>query len=154
MRHLNSGRRLGRKTGHWKADFRNLATALLLHGRIRTTEARAKELRKVVERLITLGKRVPPSSLEGQEGEDLRQLQARRVHAIRLARRWVTDREVLQRLFTDYSERYKERPGGYTRIMKVGKRHGDNASLNIIELVDNQAVVAVESPAGEVAEKA
>ncbi|MCK6530971.1 50S ribosomal protein L17 [Myxococcota bacterium] len=154
MRHLNSGRRLGRKTGHWKADFRNLATALLLHGRIRTTEARAKELRKVVERLITLSKRVPPSSLEGREGDDLRQLQARRVHAIRLARRWVTDREVLQRLFTDYSERYKERPGGYTRIMKVGKRPGDNASLNIIELVNDQAAVAVESPSEEVGEKA
>ncbi len=144
MRHLNSGRRLGRSTGHWAADFRNLATALLLHGRIRTTQGRAKELRKVVEGLVTLSKRVPASSLEGQEGEALRALKARRLHAIRLARRWVADREVLQQLFDTYSVRYQSRPGGYTRIYKLGKRPGDNAAMVLIEMVE-----AMATPSGD-----
>ena len=136
MRHLAAGRRLGRKSGHWRADFRNLATALLKHQRIRTTEGRAKELRKVVERLITLSKRVLPSQVAASEGDAQRALVVRRVHSIRLARRWVTDREVLRQLFDVYGERYRERPGGYTRIVKIGRRPGDNAAMTVIELVD------------------
>lgn len=151
MRHMKSGRRLGRDTGHRTADFRNLATSLLQHGRIRTTEARAKELRKVVERLITLSKRVPLSSLHGVEGEDLRKLKARRVHAIRLARRWVADREVLARLFDVYGESYLHRPGGYTRIYKLGVRAGDNARMSLIELVDQPALAAPAVAAPEAA---
>ena len=135
MRHLKSGRKLGRNSSHRKAMYRNMATSLLVHGRIRTTEAKAKELRGVVERLITLGKRCPPTSLEGLSGESLADAQARRVHAMRLARRQITDRAALQLLFNEYSERYQTRPGGYTRILKLDRRSGDNAPMCLIELV-------------------
>lgn len=154
MRHLKSGRKLGRTSSHRKALWRNMSTSLLLHGRIQTTEAKAKELRSVVEKLITLGKRVPPSSLVGLEGEELAQTNAKRIHAIRLARKTVQDREALQLLFNDYSERYQDRPGGYTRILKLGRRPGDNAPMALIELVEDridEAPVANDD-AGEVAE--
>ena len=154
MRHLKSGRKLGRNSSHRKAMWRNMSTSLLLHGRIQTTEAKAKELRSVVEKLITLGKRVPPSSLEGLEGEELAQTNAKRIHAIRLARKTVEDREALQLLFNEYSERYQGRPGGYTRILKLGRRPGDNAPMALIELVEDsidEAPVATDD-AAEVAE--
>jgi large subunit ribosomal protein L17 len=131
-----------------------MSTSLLLHGRIQTTEAKAKELRSVVEKLITLGKRVPPSSLEGLEGEEFAQTNAKRIHAIRLARKTVQDREALQLLFNDYSERYQGRPGGYTRILKLGRRPGDNAPMALIELVEGRIDEAAvgNDDAGEVAE--
>ena len=154
MRHLKSGRKLGRNSSHRKAMWRNMSTSLLLHGRIQTTEAKAKELRSVVEKLITLGKRVPPSSLEGLEGEEFAKTNAKRVHAIRLARKTVEDREALQLLFNEYSERYQGRPGGYTRILKLGRRPGDNAPMALIELVEDsidEAPVASDD-AAEVAE--
>ena len=136
MRHRKSGRKLGRNSSHRKAMYRNMATSLLEHGRIQTTDAKAKELRKVVERLITLSKRVPPSAIEAADGDDQRALRARRVHAVRQARKVVADRDVLQTLFGVYSERYQDRPGGYTRITKIGRRPGDNAPMSIIELVE------------------
>jgi large subunit ribosomal protein L17 len=154
MRHLKSGRQLGRNSSHRKALFRNMSTSLLLHGRIQTTEAKAKELRSVVEKLITLGKRVPPSSLEGLTGQELSDANAKRIHAMRLARRQVEDREALNLLFNEYSERYQDRPGGYTRILKLGRRSGDNAPMTLIELVEegvDEAPVAADD-AGEVAE--
>lgn len=135
MRHLKAGRRLGRTTAHRKALFRNLVTSLLKHGRIRTTTAKAKELRSVVEKVITLSKRVPVADLETLTGDALVQAKARRVHAIRQARLLVEDREVLQTLFTEYAARYAARPGGYTRIFKVGRRPGDQAEMSLIELV-------------------
>ena len=137
MRHRHSGRQLGRNASHRKAMYRNMATSLLEHGRIKTTEAKAKELRKVVERLITLSKRVTPAAIEGAKTpEEAARLKARRVHAVRQARLWVRDRDVLQKLFSEYSERFEERPGGYTRILKIGRRAGDNAPMTIIELVE------------------
>ena len=136
MRHRKSGRRLGRNSSHRKAMFRNMATSLLEHGRIQTTDSKAKELRRVVERLITLSKRVPASALEAASGDAEARLIAQRLHAIRRARRWITDRDVLQKLFDEYGERYQDRPGGYTRITKVGRRTGDNAPMSIIELVE------------------
>ncbi len=145
MRHRKSGRALGRNSSHRKAMFRNMATSLLLHGRIRTTDAKAKELRRVVDRLITLSKRVTPSAIEAASGDEQARLRAARLHAVRQARRWVRDRDVLQTLFSDYSERYQERPGGYTRITKIGNRNGDNAALSLIELVDHE-FQAVEPP--------
>jgi large subunit ribosomal protein L17 len=147
MRHLKTGRRLGRNSAHRKAMYRNMATSLLLHGRIQTTEAKAKELRSVVDKLITLGKRVPPSQLVTLTGDELSTAKAARVHAIRLARTQVVDREALDLLFNEYSERYQGRPGGYTRIMKSGFRPGDNAPLAIIELVE--ALEASAEPAAE-----
>ena len=135
MRHRNSGRALSRNPSHRGALLRNLATSLLLHGRIRTTDAKAKELRRLVDRLITLSRRVPPSVVSAAAESDQPALRAKRVHAVRLARRWVRDREVLKKLFGEYSEHFRTRPGGYTRVTKLGNRHGDNAAMSLIELV-------------------
>jgi large subunit ribosomal protein L17 len=166
MRHRKTGRRLGRNSSHRKAMYRNMATSLLEHGRIKTTDAKAKELRRVVEKLITLSRKVPPSVLEAASGEEARKLTAKRLHAIRRARRVVKDRDVLQKLFTEYSEHFLDRPGGYTRITKIGRRSGDNAPMSIIELVEEayepdgkpikakkaaKPAPAVEEPAAEAA---
>ncbi len=117
MRHRNKGRALSRTASHKKATMRNMATSLLRHERIETTTAKAKELRPFAERLITLGKR----------GD---------LHARRLAGRLIADREVLGKLFDDIGPRFTERPGGYTRILKLGNRRGDAAEMALIELVD------------------
>ena len=117
MRHRNKGRTLSRTASHKKATMRNMATSLFRHERIETTTAKAKELRPFAERLITLGKR----------GD---------LHARRLAGRWITDRHVLGKLFDDIGPRFTERPGGYTRILKLGNRRGDAAEMALIELVD------------------
>ncbi len=135
MRHLKSGRKLGRNSSHRKAMFRNMVTSLVMEEQIRTTEAKAKELRSIAEKVLTLGRRVPPSSLEGLEGQALADAKAARVHAIRQARKWVTDRDALDRIFNEYAERYKDRPGGYLRLVKVGFRPGDNAPLNVVSLI-------------------
>ena len=135
MRHLKSGRKLGRNSSHRKAMYRNMVTSLLTHGRIRTTEAKAKELRSIADRVITLGKRVPPSSLETLKGSELDSARAKRIHNIRRARKWVLDKAALGKVFTEYAEHFKERPGGYTRIYKTGFRPGDNAPMAVIELV-------------------
>ena len=116
MRHRNKGRKLSRTHTHRKALLRNMATSLFRHERIETTTAKAKELRPVAERLITLARR----------GD---------VHARRLAGRKIQDREVLGKLFDDIAPRYAERPGGYTRILKLGTRKGDAAEMSLIELV-------------------
>jgi|SaaInl4_150m_RNA_FD_contig_31_250012_length_4017_multi_5_in_0_out_0_1 large subunit ribosomal protein L17 len=152
MRHRKSGRQLGRNSSHRKAMYRNMATSLLEHGQIRTTDAKAKELRKVVEKLITLSKRITPTAIaEASEAEAV-QLRAERVHAVRQARKTVKDRGVLQVLFGEYSERYQDRPGGYTRITKIGRRNGDNAPMSLIELVEEACEPkgsAPKAPLGE-----
>ena len=116
MRHRNKGRKLSRTHTHRKALLRNMATSLFRHERIETTTAKAKELRPVAERLITLARR----------GD---------VHARRLAGRKIQDRDVLGKLFDDIAPRYSERPGGYTRILRLGHRKGDGAEMSLIELV-------------------
>ncbi len=135
MRHKSTGRQFGIGSAHRKAMFKNMVTSLMEHGRIQTTEPKAKELRKIAERVITYAKKVPNGDLSKLEGAELANAKAKRVHAIRLARLYVCDRDVLQRIFSEYSDRYASRPGGYTRILKLGKRAGDNASMAIIELV-------------------
>jgi large subunit ribosomal protein L17 len=115
--------------------FRNMATSLLEHGQIKTTDAKAKELRKVVERLITLSKRVTPSDLDSASGAIEAALLQKRLHAVRQARKTVKNRDILQKLFSEHSEMFSARPGGYTRITKMGRRDGDNAPMSIIELV-------------------
>ncbi len=140
MRHRKSGRRLGRNSSHRKAMYRNMVTSLMLHGRITTTEATAKELRRIADKVITLGKRVPLASFEGLEGDALAAAKASRVHAIRLARRYVVNRDALDRIFNEYAERYQERPGGYTRMFKLGYRAGDDARMTLIELMPEGAV--------------
>jgi large subunit ribosomal protein L17 len=116
MQHRVVGRRLDRTTEHRTAMLRNMVTSLFRHERIETTTAKAKELRPMAERLITLARR----------GD---------VHARRLAGRKIQDRDVLGTLFDDIAPRYAERPGGYTRILKLGHRKGDGAEMSLIELV-------------------
>ena len=135
MRHLKSGRKLGRNSSHRKAMFRNMTVSLLKHGQIVTTLAKAKELRSYVEPLITLAGKNKLSNLESLSGDDLNKAKLARLHAIRLAERTIKDRAVLQTLFGDYAETYSERPGGYTRVLKKGYRPGDNAPMAIIQLV-------------------
>lgn len=119
MRHNKAGRRLGRTTSHRVAMFRNMVTSLFAHERVTTTDAKAKELRSVAEKMITLGKR----------GD---------LHAIRQAASYIRDKKVVTKLFETIAPRYKERNGGYTRIIKLGARLGDNASMSVIELVEEE----------------
>ena len=123
MRHRVAGRRLGRSTGHRKALFRNLVTELFRHGRIRTTEAKAKSVRPDAEKLITLAKK-------GLREEDYV------LHARRLAASRLNDPDVVKELFDEIAPRYETRPGGYTRILKLGPRQGDGAKMVLLELVD------------------
>ena len=116
MRHLKEGRKLNRTSSHRKALLRNMVTSLLEFEKIETTDAKAKELRKVADKMVTWGKR----------GD---------LHARRQALGVINDKKVVQKLFNDIAPRFKERGGGYTRIVKSGRRKGDNAPLSIIELV-------------------
>jgi large subunit ribosomal protein L17 len=120
MRHAARSRKLGRTSAHRKAMYRNMVTSLLQHERIQTTDAKAKEVRRLAERMITLGKR---GSL----------------HARRRALRVIRSRDVTAKVFDDLAERYRERPGGYTRVLKIGPRRGDAAALSLVELVEGQA---------------
>ena len=117
MRHGNSGRKLGRTSSHRKAMFQNMAVALLKHEQISTTLPKAKELRPIVEKLITLGKRGG-------------------LHARRQAWSVLRDDVITTKLFDTLGPRYKDRKGGYTRVLKAGFRYGDAASMAMIELVD------------------
>jgi large subunit ribosomal protein L17 len=119
MRHGNTGRRLGRTTSHREAMFRNLVTSFLNHEKITTTDAKAKEIRSVAEKMITLGKR----------GD---------LHSLRQAASYIREKSVVTKLFTTIAPRYKDRSGGYTRIVKLGIRQGDAAPISIIELVEEE----------------
>lgn len=130
MRHLKSGRILGRTTAHRKALFRNMVTALIRRERIRTTLAKAKELRGHVEKTITLGKKGT-------------------LHAKRQARKVVVEKEAFTKLFGLLSERYSKRNGGYTRIIKIGNRRGDDAPMAFIELVDREGEAPVAKAKAE-----
>jgi large subunit ribosomal protein L17 len=145
MRHRKAGRKLNMDASARKAMFRNMVTSLLKHEQIRTTEARAKELRKYAERVISLGKRAPNADdMSSLSGDALQQAEAARVHAIRRARLWVNDSDAMHRLFGEYAERFASRPGGYTRVIKAGRRPGDNAAMAIIELVGEMDAASVE----------
>lgn len=117
MRHRLSGRKLNRTSAHRKAMFANMTVSLLRHEQIITTLPKAKELRRVADRMITLGKRG-------------------NLHARRQAASFLRDAAVVRKLFGLLSERYKDRAGGYTRVLKAGFRHGDNAPVAVIELVE------------------
>jgi large subunit ribosomal protein L17 len=116
MRHGKTGRKLGRTSSHRTAMLRNMVTSFLRYESVKTTDTRAKELRKLAEKMITLGKR----------GD---------VHARRQALAVVRDRAVVTKIFNEFAERYRDRPGGYTRIIKAGYREGDSAPISIIECV-------------------
>ncbi|HJN04946.1 MAG TPA: 50S ribosomal protein L17 [Alphaproteobacteria bacterium] len=117
MRHRKKGRRLSRTSAHRKAMFANMAAALIKHEQIETTLPKAKELRPIVDKLVTLGKRGG-------------------LHARRQALSQIQDRALVDKLFTALSERYADRPGGYTRVLRAGFRYGDSAPMAVIELVD------------------
>ncbi len=117
MRHRLHGRKLNRTSTHRKAMFANMAAALIKHEQIKTTLPKAKELRPVVDKLITLGKRG-------------------NLHARRQVLSVLQDRELAEKLFSTLAERYSARPGGYTRVIKAGFRYGDAAPMAVIELVD------------------
>ena len=125
MRHRVSGRKLGRTTSHRRAMFRNQLASFIEHERIRTTLHKAKELRPLAEKMITQGKRDT-------------------LHARRLVRRWVDDRSLIKKLFDDIAPRFADRPGGYTRIVKLGPRLGDSAEMAILELVKKGETAAPE----------
>ena len=117
MRHRQSGRKLNRTTSHRKSLFKNMAQALLKHEQIVTTLPKAKELRRVVEKLITLGKKG-------------------NLHSRRLAFNQIRDKDMVSKLFDSLAKRYSDRKGGYTRVLKAGFRYGDTAPMAVIELVD------------------
>ena len=129
MRHLNSGRQLSRNSSHRHALMRNMVTSLLLHGRIRTTDAKAKEVRRWAERMITLGKQ-------------------QTVAARRRARAFVRTDAAVAKLFAEVAPRFANRAGGYTRIIKLGRRPGDNAPVSILELTEQAPVAAPAATAG------
>lgn len=119
MYHGKAGRKLGRTSSHKEAMFRNMVTSVIKHERIRTTDAKAKELRKLAEKMITLGKR----------GD---------LHARRQALAVLRDKSLISKLFGELTERYRNRQGGYTRIIKTGYRFGDNAPVSILEFIPDE----------------
>jgi large subunit ribosomal protein L17 len=135
MKHRVVGRRLDRTTEHRTAMFRNMVTSLLRHERITTTTPKAKELKRFADKIITLAKRATP-------------------HARRIANRDVRDVEVLNKLFETLGPRFKARAGGYTRIVKMGRRAGDAAEMSMIELVERTPPASAEGEAPKKAKKA
>lgn len=119
MYHGKAGRKLGRTSSHREAMLRNMVTSVIKHERIRTTDTRAKELKKLAEKMVTLGKK---GSL----------------HARRQALAVVRDKEMVSKLFGELTERYRNRAGGYTRIVKAGYRYGDNAPVSILEFIPDE----------------
>jgi large subunit ribosomal protein L17 len=134
MRHRDAGRKLGRNSTHRAAMYRNMVTSLLDHGRIKTTEPKAKELRRFVEKTITRGISVHELVAKPVDQRTPAE-QSQVVHAYRMAARLVRTTEALTKLFTEVAPRFKDRHGGYTRIVKVAPRPGDGAPMAIIELV-------------------
>ena len=114
MRHLKAYRRLGMNASHRKAMMRNMVTSLIEHERIETTDTRAKEIRRLADRMVTLGKR----------GD---------LHSLRLSLKTVRTKTAAKKLFDELAPRFKEKQGGYTRIVKIGRRVGDNADMAILE---------------------
>lgn len=132
MRHRKQGRGLSRSPSHRKAMLSNLATSVLDAERVQTTTAKAKEVRRLVERLITFGKR-------------------RDLHARRQVLRVIRNETVVAKLFGPLADRYADRPGGYTRIVRLGHRQGDAADMSILELIDRE--VATEEQTAETADE-
>jgi large subunit ribosomal protein L17 len=128
MRHQRSGKKLGRDSAHRKALYSNLTGALIEHGRIQTTEAKAKAVKPFAEKMITLGKR----------GD---------LHARRQALAALRSNDVVHRLFDEVGPRFTDRPGGYTRIIKLGPRPGDAADMVYLELVDHEPTARTLAPA-------
>ena len=134
MRHHRAGRKLGRDAAHRKAMYANLTASLIEHGRIKTTAAKAKEVKPIAEQMITLGKRGG-------------------VHARRQALAYLRSQDVVHKLFSDVGPRFADRPGGYSRIIRIGPRPGDAAEMVYLELVDFLPEPPRERPARAEAER-
>src|SRR3984957_18309294 len=130
MRHQRSGRKLGRDHAHRKALYSNLAGALIEHGRIKTTITKAKAVKPIAEQMITLGRR----------GD---------LHARRQAVAFLRSKDVVHKLFAEIGPRFADRPGGYSRIIKLGPRAGDAAEMVYLELLDEPVVLKERAPAAE-----
>ena len=138
MRHHRNGKKLGRDSSHRKALYSNLAGSLIEHGRIKTTEAKAKAVKPIAEKMITLGRR----------GD---------LAARRQALAYLRSQQIVHHLFAEVAPRFADRPGGYSRIVKIGPRYGDAAEMVYLELVDYvppRAVVPAGAPAAAAAEEA
>ncbi|HEY1555514.1 MAG TPA: 50S ribosomal protein L17 [Kofleriaceae bacterium] len=133
MRHRKSGRKLGRSSSHRDALYGNLVTSLLLHGRIETTTAKAKELRRFADATIWWGVSVQPLVAKGDAATDAER--AKLVHARRMARKTVKTRDAMERLFGEIGTHFATRKGGYTRMLKTRIRKGDAAPMSFVELV-------------------
>lgn len=145
MRHRVAGLTLSRTSAHRQALFSNLVAALLTNGKTRTTDAKAKETRRLAERTITWARRVgdilakKPDRRSDEES-------ARVVHAVRMARRVVRDRGAVVKLFDELAPRYLARRGGYTRIVKLGQRPGDAAPMSLLELLPDESAPSAKEP--------
>ncbi len=148
MRHRKAGVHLSRTSAHRKALFSNLVAALLTNERIRTTDAKAKETRRLAERTITWARRVG-DVLTKKVDRRTTEESARVVHAVRMARRVVRDRGAVLKLFDEIAPRFEGRRGGYTRIVKLGQRPGDAAPMSLLELLPDESgpAPAPETPA-------
>lgn len=156
MRHRKSGRQFSRNTSHRRAMLRALTANLIAHERIETTDAKAKELRRVAERVITRARRLGAVAFTPNDQlslADRARRQAAQQQVARFLQRFavVTESEesskkvdLIEKVFVDLAKRFQDRPGGYTRIIKVGNRRGDNAPMSIIELVDPGAAAPAE----------
>lgn len=144
MRHRKAGVHLSRTSAHRQALFSNLVAALFTNERIRTTDAKAKETRRLAERTITWARRV--GDVLGKKPERrTTEESARVVHAVRMARRVVRDRHAVVKLFDEIAPRYLGRHGGYTRIVKLDQRPGDAAPMSLLELVTDESAAAAET---------
>ena len=161
MRHKNSGRKFDRNTSSRRAMFRNLTANLILHERIETTDAKAKELRRVAERLLTKAIRLGELAYTVNEKQSVAD-RARRLHVKRLVSAYIprfgvrmekggVEKKVdlVEKVFLDLAKRFQGRPGGYTRIIKFGPRRGDNAPMSIIEFVGDLDEGGKDASAGE-----
>lgn len=144
MRHRRAGVHLSRPTAHRKALFSNLVAALLTNERIRTTDAKAKETRRLAERTITWARRLGDVLTKKADRRSPEE-SARVVHAVRMARRIVRDRTAVSKLFDEIGPRYLARRGGYTRIVKIGQRPGDAAPMSLLELIPDGAPETAET---------
>jgi large subunit ribosomal protein L17 len=143
MRHQKAGRKFGRKSASRHALFSNMVSSLIEHERIQTTDPKAKELRRIAERTISWATSV--GNLIGNEKADAAD-KARVIHAMRMAQRVVKHKPSLAKLFSEIGPRMAGRPGGYLRIMKLRRRHGDAAPISIIEFVDRAEPAKQEEP--------
>jgi len=154
MRHKKAGRQFGRDTSSRRAMFRNLTANLITHERIETTDAKAKELRRVAERLITKATRLGKVAYTAQNELSAAD-KAKRLHAERLVASFVprfgvkadgTKIDIVEKVLIDLSKRFEGRPGGYTRVTKIGNRRGDNAPMAIIEFIDAAPIADAQAP--------